>query len=129
MYTGTVVKVRLFASPLAFLLAATPVLGVVCQMDCDQQAAAPACHHQSLAATEGPMLRSTHLCDHDHSGGSPALQAGTPARESSGTLVGISVPPVRPAAVADARLNVASTHGPPGSSSLSTSSLATVLRI
>jgi len=127
MYTDVVVKVRLFAFAQALLFAATPVLGVVCQMDCDQQSA-PACHH-SMSSSGGSMVRGTHVCDHDHGGSSPALQTGTLARDSFGAVVGISVPMVGHAVPADGRPTFASTHGPPRPHSLSTSSLTTVLRI
>src|SRR5262245_36184960 len=127
MYTH-LVKFRLFAFAVALLLAATPVLGVVCQMDCDQQSAAPPCH-QSMSAPNGPMVRGTHRCDHDHAGGSPAVQAGTTARDSLGALVDVSVPAVSHAVTADVRSTVAATYGQPGSTTLSPSFRTTVMRI
>jgi hypothetical protein len=129
MYTGQVVKFRVFAFVLALLVAATPVLGAVCQIDCDQAPAAPACH-QSMSKPVGPIVRGTHhSCDHDHTGGSPALLANATARDSAASVVGVSVPTATHEALVDVRLTVTSTHGPPGPNSLSTSSLITILRI
>jgi hypothetical protein len=128
MYTGQVVKFRVFAFVLALLVAATPVLGAVCQMDCDQVPAAPACH-QSMSKPDGPIVRGTHHpCDHDHTGGSPALLANATAHDSAASVVGVSVPTATHEALVDVR-PAASTHGPPGPNSLSTSSLITILRI
>lgn len=129
MYTGSVVRFRCFALVLAVLLAATPVLAVVCAMDCDQPPSTPACH-TSVASLDGPSLRSTgHLCDHDHTAGSPALLVGSSARGFAETFVALPVPTLAHLSLSDARLAIASMHGPPGLSARSTSSRLTVLRI
>lgn len=129
MYTRTV-RLRSFAFVLGLLLAATPVLGVVCQMDCDQLSAPPAECHKSSASPGGPTVQGAqHGCDHDHTAGSPALRASTNARDSVGNAIGISVSTLAQASVTDARVASLSMHGPPGSSGRDTSFRITVLRI
>ena len=131
MYTGSVVRFRLFAFVLTLLFAVTPVLGVVCQMDCGQPPKSAACH-ESTTSSDGPSVRSTHhLCDHDHTGDGPALMAGTTgARESIGSApVSVSISALVHQTVPEVRTAIADMHGPPGLTSRSVSSRITVLRI
>ena len=129
VYTGRVVRLRLFALFFALALAATPVLGVVCQMDCDQLRATPTCH-ESAGSPDGPTLRDAqHACNHDHSTGSPALLSSASARDSVGAFVALPLTTLAQASVPDARVAILAIHGPPGLSGRSKSSLAIVLRI
>ena len=129
MYTG-VVRLRSFALALALLVAATPVIGIVCAMDCDQTPATLLPCHDATVSQNGNTLRAApHACDHDHTGASPALLASASGRDSVATLVAplamfvFAILPEAHAAAAGAM------HGPPGLSARSTSLHITVLRI
>jgi hypothetical protein len=129
MYTGRVVRLRWFAFIVTLVLAATPVLGAVCQMDCDQVRATPPCH-ESASSPNGPIVRSAqHACNHDHSTGSPALLASVSARDLVGNFVAIPVPTLAHAFLPDAGVTILAIHGPPGLSDRSTSFTITILRI
>jgi hypothetical protein len=129
MYTGRVVRLRSFACVLALVLTASPVLRLVCLMDCDQVAATPTCH-ESTTSADGPTVRGAHhACNHDHSTGSPALLANAGARDSVANFAGISVPTVARAWAPEARVAILAIHGPPGLSGRSTSFHTIVLRI
>src|SRR5687767_15398471 len=89
LYTGKVVKIRCFALVLALLSIASPVLGLVCQMDCDQPPAAATCH-ESNGSPHGPTVRAAHhACDHDHTSGSPALLTAASPRDSLRTFIAV----------------------------------------
>jgi hypothetical protein len=129
MYTRTV-RLRSFAFVLALLLTATPLLGVVCEMDCDQPPATSSECHKSTASPGGPTVGGTqHRCDHDHTTGSPALLASTNARDSVGSVIAIQVPTLAHVSVTDARVPILAMHGPPGLSGRNTFFRITVLRI
>ena len=131
MYTGKVVRFRVFALVVTLLVAATPVLGVLCQMDCDEGRTTAACH-QSTSSAGGPALRGVdHPCDHDHTVSTLGVASATNARDLvEGSLLSMTTlalnyapaPELRAAAGADM-------HGPPGASGRSVSSLTSVLRI
>jgi hypothetical protein len=125
MYTG-VVRLRCFAFVLALLPAATPVLGIVCQMDC-QPAATSACH--KAGPHEGPTANAAHRCEHDHTAGDSAVLTTASARPSAGPFVGITVATLAHTSLADTRMALFSMHGPPGPISGSSPSHTTVLRI
>jgi hypothetical protein len=123
------VTLRLVASLLALVLAATPVLGVVCRMDCDQVRATPICH-ESASSLDGPTVRGAqHACNHDHSTGRPALLSSAGARDFVGTFVTLPLTTLAHASVPDARVAILAMHGPPELSGRSTSSHTIVLRI
>jgi hypothetical protein len=130
MYTG-IVRLRSFALALALLVAATPVIGIVCTMDCGQPpATSSTCHDGSVHHASVTFRSAPHACDHDHGGANPALLTSSSARDSTGTSVAALAPafvlailPEAPASAADAM------HGPPGLSVRSTSFQTTVLRI
>jgi len=131
MYTGKSVRLRSFALMLALAVAATPVISVLCEMECGNQPAASSspCHETSVPHDGTTFRGATHGCDHDHTGGSPALLNGANGRDS----VGISfpaLPPIVHALVDEARVAAAAAmHGPPGLSGRILSSHITVLRI
>ena len=130
MYTGTVVAARSFAFVLALLLTATPVLGVVCEMDCDQPLASSSECHKSAVSPGGPTVRGAqHGCDHDHTTSGPALLASASARNSVAHFVAIQLPTLAHVSAPDARVAILAMHGPPGLSGRNTSSTITVLRI
>jgi hypothetical protein len=131
MYTGKAVRFRSFALVLALLLVATPVLGVVCEVECDQPpAASPPCHDATVPQ-DGTMLRGTaHACDHDHRDGSPALLTGALGRDAVGAAFEIVLPASVHTFFFVTRLaTAAAMYGPPNLSGRSTSSHITVLRI
>jgi hypothetical protein len=130
MYTGGVVRFRSFALALALLVAATPVIGVVCAMDCDRSLATwPPCHDEPIPH-DGITLRAAHhACDHDHTGGRPALLI-SPGRDPVGISVAAPALMLAVAILPEAHAATAcALHGPPGLTARSTSSLITVLRI
>jgi hypothetical protein len=129
MYTGRVVRLRFFAFIVAVSMATTPVLGVICEMDCEKLPAPPTCH-VSANSPDGPSLRSgPHACNHDHSMDSAAVVASAVARNSVGTYVAVPIATTALAAVAVARVAILAMHGPPGLTGRSVSSRLTVLRI
>ena len=115
---------------LALLLTAMPVLGLVCEMDCDQQPTTSSECHESAASPGGPTVRGAqHGCDHDHTTGSPALLASAGARDSVAHFVATQLPTLAHVSAPDARVAILAMHRPPGVSARSTSSTITVLRI
>ena len=129
MYTGRVVRLRSAALVLTLVFVATPLLGVVCEMDCDQPPAASGCHETTVPG--GPGVRAAqHACGHDHTIGSPALLAGTSARDSIAACFDVAVPTFAHTSNCDASVaGTSAMHGPPGLSARSTSSRTTILRI
>jgi hypothetical protein len=132
MYTERVVRLRSFALMLALLVAATPVVGILCAMDCEPPvAAAPSCHEASATGPQDAVtLRAVlHACDHDHTGGSPSVTVAG-ERDSAGFSV---VAQASAAAVAIFDEAYAATtvglHGPPGLTTRRSLARSTVLRI
>ena len=132
MYTGKVVRLRSFALVLGLVVAATPAISVLCQMECDQPRAGSAspCHEASVP-DDGTAVRGVpHACDHDHTGGSAALLTSANGRDSGGGLMAAPALGPKHALVPEARLAASpGMHGPPGPTGLSTPSHLTVLRI
>jgi len=128
IYTGRVVRLRSSAFVLALLLAATPVLGVICELDCDPPAAASECHEPTTS--KGPTVRGAQHCDHLHTTGSPALLSKPSARDSVFTFAAAPVAALSHSLVSAARSTMTVRRGPPGLSGRSRTSLSsTVLRI
>ena len=121
-------SIRAFAFVLALLVAASPALELVCQMDCDQPLKSASCH-ESTASPIAPSLRNVHLaCDHDHAA-PPALVSSGGVRDSRVAAAdALATAPSHVAAVG-ANLPAASRHGPPRLDSRSLFSRTTVLRI
>ena len=130
MYTLSV-RLRLFAFTFALLFAVTPVLGVICQLDCGAaQAAAPTatCHETAGPDKGATTVRGTHGCTHDYMGDGLALLTSASARDISVApiaILSVLVPPLLGAAQAQ-RIAM---HGPPGFDARLQTSLITVLRI
>jgi hypothetical protein len=131
MYTGRIVKPGFFALVLALVLAATPVLSVLCEMDCDRALAGSLpCHEVSGSHDDATVRGAAHGCGHDHSGGNPARLASATGRDARGIEFPSQSPTLVYALLDGARLAAAATmHGPPGSTGQCTSSRLTVLRI
>ena len=131
MYTGGVVTLRSFALVLALLIAAPPVLGVVCAMDCDQPPATSSACHDTSGPRGGTTLRAVpHACDHDHAEARPALPTSSSARYSVGTSVAASAPTLVLATLPEThRATAGASWGPPGVIAGIRSSHITVLRI
>src|SRR5512138_2772330 len=83
MYTWRVVKFRLFGSVMALLVAVTPVLGFVCQMDCDRPLK-PTCHETTVSFDGPTIVGVDHACDNDHTGARAALMGSAGVREAVG---------------------------------------------
>lgn len=129
MYTGAVVRLRSFALVLVLCCVATPLMSVVCEMDCDRPPATSTCH-TSTDSPDGPIVRGAqHGCDHDHASASPALLTSASPRDSIGTFAAVPVPAFAGASIPDAGMATAAMHGLPGPSGRSTSSQITILRI
>jgi len=131
MYTGRTVRQWSFTLALALLVAVTPVIGVVCELDCDTPPAKSAPCHDASVPRDGSAVRGTsHGCDHDHMEGSPALLTNRSGRDS--VVVSAAAPPlmlVRAFLPEPQMTALPAMHGPPGSSARSTTSLTTALRI
>jgi hypothetical protein len=123
-----VVRVRCVALVLLLTVAVVPVIGVVCELDCDKAGARSACH--GAAAGETAVLRgNVHGCGHGHLAGAPALLARASSRAHEvwpDALPLLFVPTVSPAPELPAALTL---HGPPGLDSRNTNAIPTVLRI
>ena len=117
---------------LALLVAATPVMGIVCAMDCERPVAtASTCHEASATAPQNDVTLQAvlHACDHDHTGGSPALAAAGD-RDSAAFSVVAQAPTAALVIVAGTYAATAvGSHGPPGLTPRSSLSRPTVLRI
>ncbi len=130
MYTSSV-RLRLFACAFALLFAVTPLMGLICQLDCRTARAAAAtapCHETAAADKGSTTVRGTHGCTHDHGGDGPALLTSASAPDMSVAPVAtlsVLVPPLLSAAQAH-RIAM---HGPPGFDARLQTSLTTVLRI
>jgi hypothetical protein len=131
MYTRGAVTLRSFALALALLIAATPVIGVVCAMDCHPAPATSSlCHEAAVPHDRVTFRAAPHACDHDQTGGTAALLAIASARDCARISTVATAPtpalamlPEADAAAADAE------HGPPGLGVRMTSFHITVLRI
>jgi hypothetical protein len=129
MYTGDVVRLRSFAFIVALMLTASPVLALVCEMDCDHVTATPPCHHTENSGDGSSVRGSGHPCDHDHPIGTPALLASAIALDFGGTFVALPVRTLIHVSVTDPLVLNPVMHGPPGVTGRSVSSRTTVLRI
>ena len=129
MYTRKVVRLRSFAFVLALLLTAMPVLGVVCEMDCDQPPATSDCHRSGDSSDASTIAGGRHGCDHDHTIASPALLASSNARDSVGSFVPLSLATLAHTAVIHAHVAIPAMHGSPALSGRGTSFRFTILRI
>lgn len=128
-YTGDVVRSRSLALFLAVLVAATPILGLVCAIDCEEPAAAASsCHVAESSTAVQKMAGTLHRCDQDHTTGAPAVVFGSSARECLGAFVPLVFATIAPAPGRDP-LAIRAMHGPPGPGGRDTSFLNTVLRI
>jgi hypothetical protein len=129
MYTGMVVTLRSFALVLVLLFAATPVLEVVCEIECDRPPATSACHN-SAGSRDAPVAREARrACDHNETTGPLAIVTGIAARDSVRTSAEVAVATLLRAPVSARSGATAVMHGPPGLSDHGRSSLRTVLRI
>ena len=129
LYTGGV-RFRAAAFVLALLVGASPIIGTVCTMDCDQpsRAKSPPCH--DAGARHGLTWHGApHACDQDHTAARPALLTSV-AGGSGGPSVGALNAIVAWAFLSDRRVaSAGGLHGPPGISAHRPSSSITVLRI
>lgn len=121
-------RIRSAALILTLLFAASSVVGVLCEMDCDPPSKL-ACHETSKSVGGLSVRGAHHSCDHDHSASSPALLVSNGARDSVGSSGTTSLATFTQRTALTAYLTIQSMHGPPGSSGRSVSSRTTVLRI
>jgi hypothetical protein len=118
---------------LALLVAATPVMGTLCAMDCERPVAtASTCHEMSVTAPQNDVTLQAvlHACDHDHTGGSPALAAAGD-RDPAAFSVGAQAPTAAALAIFAGTYGPTPVglHGVPGLTARSSLSRSTVLRI
>lgn len=129
MYTDGVKTLRRVAFVLALLVAAGPVIGVACELDCETPSTrSSGCH--DVATRGGDTMRpAAHACGHAHVAEPGAMRPGVSGRDQHVPFVSAlwhRASAFSPAAVGAAALAF---HGPPGVTARSISSLATVLRI
>ena len=113
----------------ALLLAAAPVIGVVCALDCDRPASPP-CHGAAPAHDGIAWQVAAHACGHEHMGASLGLLSSAIVRHMveisvaapSLTLVFVGLPKVNPA-------TTSASNGPPGLTPRNMSSPISVLRV
>lgn len=131
MYTGPVVRVRLLAFIVTLVVAASPVLGLVCQMDCDQHQAMGACHESATSSDRTSLQSADHPCDHDHATGSLGVVTSVTSSRDA-VMLGHSSPLVSnpsPSLSPEIHRALSDMHGPPDVTGRSVSSRTTILRI
>jgi hypothetical protein len=131
MYTRKAVRVRVSALALALVVAASPAIALICEMDCDHPStASEPCHAAHNAQPDAALHGAPHACNHDHTGLSPALLTSIKSGDSAAVSVVSALPPVLQALAHHARMSGgAAMHGPPGPAGPSTSARLSVLRI
>jgi hypothetical protein len=131
MYTGQSVSVRSFALGVALLVAGSPVIGLVCALDCDRPpATASACHSRSTTSEASTLRGTTHVCGHRHVSEPPALLTGTTGRQHVvPSFAAAPLDSVRTSLSVPAIGAVLAMHDPPGLKARTAKSLTTVLRI
>jgi hypothetical protein len=130
MYTDWVVRLRSFALVLALFVAATPVIGVVCDLECEPPVTSSGCHDSSAPHDDAAVRGAQHPCDHDDTAGEPALLKSASGRDSVAASVAVSMLLLPHVSVSETRTaTAAAMHGPPGLSGRRTPSRTTVLRI
>jgi hypothetical protein len=131
MYTRKAVRVWVSALVLALVVAASPAIALICEMDCDHPSTgSEPCHAAHNAQPDAALHRPPHACNHDHTGGNPALLTSAKGRDSAAASVVLAAPPALQTLVHETRgSDDAAMHGPPGPIIRSTSSRLTVLRI
>jgi hypothetical protein len=124
------VRVRFSAFVLALLIAASPAIGLLCEMDCDHPpAASEPCHAAHGLQNDATLREAPHGCSHDHTGGNPALLSSAPSRYAAGPIL-VALSPALQIVAHQSRVSVdGGMHDPPGPTSRNTSSRLTVLRI
>jgi hypothetical protein len=130
MYTRTV-NVRVAAFVIAMTFGVSPVVGPMCELNCDASQATQTkrdCHGGSESSDDTTIRAFGHACGHHHDD-VRAFVTGANARDVagvSGAALTAAAPPVIVAA--PQVLVVRLMHGPPGSTARITA-LSTVLRI
>jgi hypothetical protein len=127
MYTRNV-NVRALAFVVALCLGLSPIIGAVCELDCDAPQArqmTQECHAASELSHGTTVRAAAHACGHQHAD-IRAFVAGPNARETA-LASSSAVTPHFVVAARQASL-VPLMHGPP-SSTIRTNALSTVLRI
>jgi hypothetical protein len=124
------VRLRSFALVVALFVGATPVIGVVCELECEPPATSSGCHESSAPHDEAAVRSAQHPCDQDHTTDEPALLKSASGRDSAGASVAVSMSLLPHASVSETRTaTAAAMHGPPGLSGRRTPSRTIVLRI
>ena len=130
-YTGKVVTIRFGAFMLALLVAVSPLIGVVCALDCDlPSAASPLCHVAAVSDDGVAWQVSPHSCGHEHMNASPGLLSSASSRNMAESSV--AAPSLTPVFVILPAVDVIAAsvlHGPPGVTPRSRSLPITVLRV
>jgi hypothetical protein len=129
MYTGGV-RLRWFAFVVALIVAATPMVGALCAMDCNHPRAVTSHCHDVAPADESVTFRAVpHACNHDHTAMNPALLSGVSGRPLSAPLSGAAPMPSHWMVHALGSLRATPMDGPPGPIGYGTPFPIAVLRI
>lgn len=124
-------RLRSFALGVALVVAVSPVISVVCVLDCDRPSATSLACHSASTTREGATVRGIpHACSHVHLADPAALvTAATSRQQVVPSVVAASLYIVRASLALPATGPVFSMHDPPGLTAGSAKSLTTVLRI
>jgi hypothetical protein len=122
------VRRRAFTLVFTLVVAAAPIFGVICEIDCDApRGIRQTCHKPAGARDVVSLRNSGHECRRQHD---PTVATVTNA--SAGNIGISSVAaflPIGPSVVATDQSRQACVHGPPGSNARGVTSLNTILRI
>jgi hypothetical protein len=112
------------------LIGVTPMIRMVCEMDCDQtRPASPACHTSSPSHDIVSWRTTPHGCNHDHSFAKPALVTSSNDRDASGAFAALVSQTIEAVPFDVHARPAGSGHGPPGLRTDTHPARTTTLRI
>jgi hypothetical protein len=120
------VRRRAFTLVLTLLIAAAPVVGLICELDCDApRGTGQTCH---TGARDVVSLRNSgHECRRQHDPTEATVTNASTGNFGTSSIAAFLA--IGPSVVATGQSRPACVHGPPGSSARSVTSLNTILRI
>jgi hypothetical protein len=127
MYTESV-RFRAFTCVLTLLVATAPVIGVICELDCDAPKAARQTCHEPVVTRDAMIVRAAgHACRHQP-GPTEATVTNASARDFGTSSIATFLP-IRAFLAGRDQIRPNTVHGPPGSRPRGATSLTLVLRI
>ncbi len=131
MYTDNVVRVRLLALIVTVVVVVSPMLGVLCQIDCNRLQAIPACHQSTTSSGTTNLRSAQHVCDHNHANDSLGVVTGPDSGRDTLALSQFSVAlsTLSWGGVREIHGVPAGMHGPPGIIGRRVSSSIPILRV